>query len=122
MYKIYINMEGFQEHVKKWVSLDTQLKALSDKTKEIRNERNELADNILDFADDNNLSASTIKISDGKLKFAQTKQTTPISLGFLENCLTEIIGDEEKVQQIMSYIKEKREVKIITDIKRYYNN
>lgn len=115
-------MEGFQEHVKKWVSLDTQLKALSDKTKEIRNERNELADNILDFADDNNLSASTIKISDGKLKFAQTKQTTPISLGFLENCLTEIIGDEEKVQQIMSYIKEKREVKIITDIKRYYNN
>jgi len=122
MYNIYINMEGFQEHVKKWVSLDTQLKALSDKTKEIRNERNELADNILDFADDNNLSASTIKISDGKLKFAQTKQTTPISLGFLENCLTEIIGDEEKVQQIMSYIKEKREVKIITDIKRYYNN
>ena len=122
MYKIYINMEGFQEHVKKWVSLDTQLKALSDKTKEIRNERNELADNILDFADDNNLSASTIKISDGKLKFAQTKQTAPISLGFLENCLTEIIGDEEKVQQIMSYIKDKREVKIITDIKRYYNN
>ena len=115
-------MEGFQEHVKKWVSLDTQLKALSDKTKEIRNERNELADNILDFADDNNLSASTIKISDGKLKFAHTKQTTPISLGFLENCLTEIIGDEEKVQQIMSYIKDKREVKIITDIKRYYNN
>ena len=122
MYKIYINMEGFQEHVKKWVSLDTQLKALSDKTKEIRNDRNELADNILDFADDNNLSASTIKISDGKLKFAQTKQTAPISLGFLENCLTEIIGDEEKVQQIMSYIKDKREVKVITDIKRYYNN
>ena len=115
-------MEGFQEHVKKWVSLDTQLKALNDKMKEIRNERNELADNILDFADDNNLSASTIKISDGKLKFAQTKQTTPISLGFLENCLTEIIGDESKIQQIMSYIKEKREVKIITDIKRYYNN
>lgn len=115
-------MENFQEHVKKWVSLDTQLKALNDKAKDIRNERNELADNILDFADDNNLSTSTIKISDGKLKFAQTKQTAPVSLGFLENCLTEIIGDEEKVDHIMNYIKEKREVKVITDIKRYYNN
>ena len=115
-------MENFQGDIKKWVSLDTQLKALNDKTKEIRSERNELADTILDFADDNNLSASTIKISDGKLKFAQTKQTTPISLGFLENCLTEIIGDEAKVDHIMNYIKEQREVKVITDIKRYYNN
>ena len=115
-------MENFQGDIKKWVSLDTQLKALNDKTKEIRSERNELADNILDFADDNNLSTSTIKISDGRLKFAQTKQTAPISLGFLETCLTEIIGDEEKVDHIMNYIKDKREVKVITDIKRYYNN
>ena len=115
-------MENFQGDIKKWVSLDTQLKTLNDKTKEIRSERNELVDTILDFADDNNLSSSTIKISDGKLKFTQTKQTSPISLGFLETCLTEIIGDEEKVDHIMDYIKEKREVKIITDIKRYYNN
>ena len=115
-------MENFQGDIKKWVSLDTQLKALNDKVKEIRSERNELADTILDFADDNNLSTSTIKISDGRLKFAQTKQTAPISLGFLETCLAEIIGDEEKVDHIMNYIKDKREVKVITDIKRYYNN
>jgi hypothetical protein len=115
-------MENFQGDIKKWVSLDTQLKALNDKVKEVRSERNVLADNILNFADDNNLSTSTIKISDGKLKFAQTKQTAPISLGFLETCLTEIIGDEEKVDHIMNYIKDKREVKVITDIKRYYNN
>ena len=81
-------MEGFQEHVKKWVSLDTQLKLLNEKTKEIRNERNELTDSIIEFVEDNNLSSSTIKISDGKLKFAQNRQTAPITLGFLENCLT----------------------------------
>ena len=115
-------MEGFQEHVKKWVSLDTQLKLLNEKTKEIRNERNELTDSIIEFVEDNNLSSSTIKISDGKLKFAQNRQTAPITLGFLENCLTEIIGDEEKVDHIMNYIKDKREIKIIQDIKLYYNN
>ena len=115
-------MERFQEHIKKWVSLDTQLKLLNEKTKEIRNERNELTDNIIEFADNNNLSSSTIKISDGKLKFVQNKQTAPISLGFLEACLTEIIGDEEKVDHIMNYIKDKREIKVIPDIKRYYNN
>jgi predicted FMN-binding regulatory protein PaiB len=115
-------MEGFQQNIKQWVSLDTQLKTLNEKTKEIRNKRNELTDNIIDFVDNNNLSTSTIKISDGKLKFAQNKQTAPITLGFLEGCLNDIIGNEEKVTQIMNYIKENREVKVIPDIKRYYNN
>ena len=115
-------MDGLQQNIKQWVSLDTQLKTLNEKTKEIRNKRNELTDNIIDFVDNNNLSTSTIKISDGKLKFAQNKQTAPITLGFLEGCLNDIIGNEEKVTQIMDYIKENREVKVIPDIKRYYNN
>ncbi len=118
----YITMENFQGHIKRWVSLDSQLKSLTDSAKQIRNERNELADNIFEFVDENNLSTSTIKISDGKLKFFQNKQTSPISLGFLENCLTDIFQDEEKVNQIMSYIKERREIKVVPDIKRYYNN
>ena len=115
-------MDNFQENIKKWVQLDSQLKNLNDKSKEIRGQRNELSDGIFDFVDDNNLSTSTIKISDGRLKFAQNKQTAPITLGFLEGCLNDIIKNEEQVAHIMEYIKQKREVKIVTDIKRYYNN
>lgn len=115
-------MNTFQENIKKWVHLDTQLKLLNEKTREIRTERNSLSDNIFEFVDNNNLSASTIKISDGRLKFAQNKQTSPITLGFLETCLTETIGNEDTVAHIMEYIKTKRETKIIPDIKRYYNN
>ena len=81
-------MDGFQQNIRQRVSLDTQLKELNEKTKEIRNKRNELTDNIIEFVDNNNLSSSTIKISDGKLKFAQNKQTAPITLGFLEGCLS----------------------------------
>ena len=39
-------MENFQGDIKKWVSLDSQLKVLNEQTKEIRNERNDLADTI----------------------------------------------------------------------------
>jgi len=115
-------MDGFQENIKKWVQLDSQLKVINDKAKDVRTQRNELSDHIFDFVETNNLSASTIKISDGKLKFAQTKQTAPISLGFLENCLSEIIKNEEQVTKIMEYIKQQREVKYVADIKRVYNN
>ena len=115
-------MEGFQEDIKKWVTLDSQLKVLNDKAKDIRNNRNELTNNIMSFVDDNNLSTSTIKISDGRLKFATNKQTAPLTLGFLDKCLMEIFNDEEKVGQIMDYIKDKREIKYNYDIKRFYNN
>ena len=120
--KLLYIMDSFQENIKKWVQLDSQLKNLNDKSKEIRGQRNELSDGIFDFVDDNNLSTSTIKITDGRLKFAQNKQTAPITLGFLEGCLNDIIKNEEQVTHIMEYIKQKREVKIVPDIKRYYNN
>ena len=104
-------MDGFQQNIKTWVSLDSQLKILNEKAKDIRNQRNELTSNIIDFADTNNLASSTIKITDGKLKFAQNKQTSPITLGFLESCLSDIISNEDEVSQIMEYIKQKREQK-----------
>lgn len=115
-------MDGFQDNIKRWVQLDTQIKKLNDDTKIIRNEKNALTDNIINFVDRNQLKSSTIKISDGKLRFSQVKQTAPITLHFLETCLLETIGDEHKVNQLMTYIKDKREIKTINDIKRYYNN
>jgi septal ring factor EnvC (AmiA/AmiB activator) len=115
-------MDGFQDSIKKWVHLDTQIKKLNDDIKEIRNEKNKISDNIIGFVDDNKLNSSTIKISDGKLKFAETKQTAPITLKFLETCLLETIGDQDKVNQLITYIKDRREIKLIPEIKRYYNN
>jgi hypothetical protein len=115
-------MEDFQQNIKKWVSLDTKIKGMNEEIKTIRDEKHKLSNEIITFVDTNNLKSSTIKISDGKLKFSQNKQTSPISLGFLEKCLNEIIHNEEQVTKIMEYIKDKREVKLIPDIKRFYDN
>ena len=84
-------MEKFQGEIKEWVNLDSQSKLLNEKLKEIRNKKTEISDNIFEFVESNNLSSSIIKISDGRLKFGQTKQTSPITLGFLENCLDPIV-------------------------------
>ena len=115
-------MEKFQGEIKEWVNLDSQSKLLNEKLKDIRNRKNEISDNIFEFVESNNLSSSTIKISDGKLKFAQSKQTAPITLGFLETSLMELFNNEDKVGEIMEYIKSKREIKFSSEIKRFYNN
>jgi hypothetical protein len=115
-------MDKFQENIKKWVQLDSQLTLLNEKMKEIRTEKTELSSNILNFVEHNNLNSSIVKISDGRLKFTQNKHTMPLTLGFLESCLLELLGDPDQVQHAMNYIKAKRETKVINEIKRYYNN
>ena len=111
---------SFEESIKDWVSLDNQIKTLSDRLKELRIERNEISDNIITYIDTNELNNAVVKISDGKLRFGVTRQTAPLTLKHVENCLHNCISDEAKVSAIMKYIKETREVKENTDIKRTY--
>ena len=114
-------MEKFQQNIKDWVRLDGQIKEFNEQLKQIRTEKSTLQANIYDFVQENDLESSTIKISDGKLKFTQTKQTPPLSLGFIESCLQEKLNNDDLVSDLMEYIKSKREPKISSEIKRYYD-
>ena len=113
---------SLEENIKKWVSLDNQLKTLTEKTKELREARSTAEELILDYVETKKMNNATVNISDGRLRFVSTKQTAPLSLKYVEECLTQCIGNTEKVGQLMDYIKEKREVKYVPDIKRTYTN
>tara|TARA_Y100000816_G_C25994767_1_gene519653 strand:- start:666 stop:1013 length:348 start_codon:yes stop_codon:yes gene_type:complete len=114
---------SFEDNIKKWVYFDNKNKELNDQIKIIRNNKSLLTEKIINHVDENaSLQDAVVKISDGRLKFSQTKQTSPITLSFLESCLKDIIQDDENVKKIMDYIKSQRDTKIIQDIKRYYDN
>tara|TARA_Y100000591_G_C21526015_1_gene541750 strand:- start:268 stop:615 length:348 start_codon:yes stop_codon:yes gene_type:complete len=113
---------SFEESIKSWVQIDNQVKMLQEKVKELRDKKNDIEFKIYNYAEDNNLQNAVIEISDGKLKFSETKTTSPLSLKYVEKCLHEIVSDENVVKQIMNYIKEHRETKIESSIKRTYNS
>ena len=113
---------SFEESIQKWVSLDTQLRSLHDKTKQLREDKNKIEDGIIKYVDSHNLQNSVVKISDGKLKFTMVKQTNPLTLKYVEECLGKCIKNPEQVKLIMNYIKDSRNSKIIPDIKRFYAN
>ena len=113
---------SFEKQVQDWVSIDNQLKILNDKAKELREKRNSLTTNLSKYAENNNLANSAIQISDGKLKFVNTKVTEPLTFKYLEKTLAEIIKSETQVKQIIEHIKVKRETKIVPEIKRFNNN
>lgn len=113
---------SFESQIKQWVSVDNEIKIYNEKLKELREKRNTLTDNITKYADSNNLSNSTVQISDGKLKFAHSKVIEPLSFTYLEKHLGGIIKSDDHVKKIIEHLKNKRTSKIVPEIKRYSNN
>lgn len=107
--------------IKRWVELDNKIKLTSDEVRDIRTEKSVINDEILEIVEEKQLGKATVNISDGKLKFVSAKHTTPLTLTYIEKCLSDLITNGKQVEQIMAYIKKNRETKTTTEIKRVYN-
>ena len=110
---------SFENQIQNWVSIDNQLRILSEKMKELRDKKNTIGENIIEYAKKNNLTKSTIQISDGRLKISNTKVANPLTFKYLEKSLGEIISNESQVKAIIDHLKQNREFKMIEDIKRF---
>lgn len=113
---------GFENQIKQWVQVDNQIKEFNDRIRDLREKRNTLEKTITTYAASNNLSNSSIKIGEDKLKFSNTRIPEPLTFKYLEKTLGEIIKNESQVQVIMNYVKQKRDIKVVPEIKRYNNN
>jgi hypothetical protein len=113
---------NFEQHVQQWVAIDNQMKVLNDRMKELRDKKQVLSQTINTHIETHNLTDSAVKLSDGQLKFVKVKDTQQLTFKYLETCLREIIKNEDQVTKIVDYIKNKREVKYVPEIKRLYAN
>ena len=112
---------SFEENIKEWVTIDNKIKQLNEQTKALRQQRSSLSESINMYVETNDLKHATVQISDGKLKFQSVKVTQPLTLKYVNECLLDSIGDENKVKEIMQHIKTNRDSKYVEDIKRFYN-
>ena len=113
---------NFDNHVQQWVAIDNQLKQILEKTRELRDKRNTIEQKIIDHAEANDTTNDVIGISQGKLKISSTRTPEPLTFKYLERTLGEIIKNESQVKMIMDYVKQKRTIKVVQEIKRYSNN
>jgi|TARA_Y100000389_G_C17406378_1_gene488300 hypothetical protein len=117
---ITIGKDQFVEKIKKWVLLDSQLKAINEKTKTIREEKNALNQEVCHFLETNQMKHKKIGIHDGELKMHEKKEYSPLSFTFLEEHLGKIVSDENQLHAILAYLKENREIKVSNELKRTY--
>ena len=135
---------SFDKNIQEWVTLDNEHKALNNRLKLVRERKHLLEERLFEHEQVaslnqnsvNPLSSSltspltsplsspltkdiSIHISDGILKFTNTKITAPLTFTYIKQTLGEIIKNKEQIETILSYLKSKRETKIVPEIKRY---
>jgi hypothetical protein len=113
---------SFQNNIIEWINLDNEIKKQNNKIKELRDKRKDLEIDIYDYVDTNELNTSTIKTSDSKIAFKKVKIQAPLTLKYVESCLSQCIESEEHIKHIMKIIRNNRESKYVDEIKRTFFN
>jgi|UniRef100_A0A6C0IQB8 hypothetical protein len=109
------------ENIRKWVTIDSQLKIVNEKTKAMRKMKSELSENICNYKSNTNMKTNKISISDGALSFYEKKEYSPLTYTYVEKCLGELIHDKKQVEYITQYMKDSREVTTSNEIRRTYD-
>ena len=108
----------FIDNVKRWVVLDKQLKFVNEKTRQIRESKTDLSKQICEYVQERQWGNRTIDLTDGAMKFIEKREYSPLSFAYIEECLDELITDKDQVDYIIQYLKDHRDVKISTEIRR----
>ena len=116
-------METFVEKLKKWVVLDKQMKFVNEKTRQIRETKTALTKELCDYVHERNINNKVIDITNGELRFVEKRDYSPLTFSYIKECLDEIITDETKVDAIIQYLKDNREIRTSFEIRRIeYDN
>lgn len=105
-----------EKSIIEWVKIDNSIKLLNEQLKSYRERRKYLAKDISE-----NLNNKIIKINNETIKRVEHKHTSPLTLNYIEDCLSTLINNEDNVNYIMDYIKSNRPYKVEYDIKRFTN-
>ena len=110
----------FIENVQRWVLIDSQLKIVNEKTKALRNRKNDLSKDICEYMVENKLVDKKIGIKNGELRIYEKKEYSPLTFGYIEKSLADIVPDKTHRDYIIKYLKENREIKLSHDIRSTY--
>jgi hypothetical protein len=109
--------EILKSNIQKWISLDEKCKLTSTALSEMRKGKQELEKSIVSNMERLSLQHKTLVVDDKQIQLKELKQYQSISISFLKKCLGEYFDDEDIVNELMGFIKEKRECKINSELK-----
>ena len=99
----------YKEMVKSWIETDDKINKLMTKLKELKDEKKQYENYIIDYMDENH--NVEVSIPEGKIKKAMIKSKGGFNEKVIITGLAEITKDETKAKDITKVISQKRENK-----------
>ena len=111
-----MNNDTLAKSVKKWFEIDEEIKGLQTKIKELKQTKKGLSVDVIDNMKTKNIGV--VETQNGKLVHLEKKVRESITKKYLESCLGKFINNPEVIVDIIDYIYNSRETKIVDNIKR----
>ena len=113
-----------EQQVVTWVKYDDKIKEYQECVKKLREERDKIGESLIqsvetnEYVDKKNLPKYNITQMNSSLAFQQSKTYENYTNKFYEECFTEFLGSEEKANELIQFMKNKRKVEEKIILKR----
>lgn len=111
-----IDEKKFKEIVIAWVALDDQLRKLSEKMRDIRNEKKQFEEYILEFME--KCEEDTVTLHNGLLKRNVAQAKGSLKEDIIQEAIKELTKDNDKAYEMTQFIMGKRPVNERISLKR----
>jgi hypothetical protein len=108
--------EQLMKVVKEWVKLDNEIRALAAETASRKKEKKQMSEELIRVMRENELDEFDIK--DGQIVYVKKNVKKPITQKQLLSILSTYYKNEEKAEEVNSFILEHREEVVKESIKR----
>ena len=114
--------EEFEKDMRKWAILDNKIRAANHELKEMRSQKTEIGSTICEFMKTKGLENKKVDTGDSIISFYEKNEYPALTFAYIEKCLGEIIPEKDKVALIIKQLKDKREIKKSSDLRRRFKD
>ncbi len=111
--------DSFKKNVKKWLSIDDEIRAMRAKSKELTNEKKDFEESILKHLED--VQEKEFLVPGGKLRKNVYKTKAPLTKESIQKALTDIIKDKTQATTMTDHIIKSRPIVERVNLKRTKN-
>ena len=109
----------FTNGMKQWIQMDMKIAELFKSIREIREEKKAVEEQLVNYMASNELTNTSIKLLNQKVSYTQETSYSSLSFKFLDSVLLEFFkNDQDKVDEIILFIRDRRSKKMSTGLKR----
>ena len=105
---------SFEQTIQEWVKTEQELQELNERIKQLRKTKSELDNKITLYSEEK--GARTFRYGSIKMKIVESKISESLTFKYLNQCLRDMIKNEDQVNQMLDYIRRKRNVKTVSHV------